>query len=481
MQVHAFWGRPLVTATAVLASLCLAAGAAIANPVLAAPSAGSATAGDPYAPQDGDGGYHAGDYDLKVRYDPASHELTGLEQITATATQSLSSFDLDLYGLTVDSVRVDGQAATFTRTGTQKLVITPAAPVWLGHRFAVTIAYHGVPLQLNQPGFGANGWQFSQDGGAFVAGEPESALTWYPVNDTVQDKATIHLAMSVPSQWGVIANGREVGSFPAAGGYTTHVWAEETPAAPYQTTVDIDHWTFTHATLADGTPVTSAFAPGVSADVRANEAQLPEVLNFLASKFGPYPVDAAGGIFLSDPIEFSLETLSRPIFGGGAGDLSDIVHENTHQWFGDSVTIDQWKDICLAECFAVYAQWLWAGHQGQNLDTTYLDTIQQADDDFWNGKLYDMGVDNVFTDVYDKGPAMLYALQKYVGDTVFNQVLHTWPALYRHSNADMRQFQQLVEKLSHRDLTGFFDAWVYGSGKPADQYLYPGNLSSAIH
>jgi len=482
MTTHSIWRRPLVLAAAVLASLSLVTVGAAAAVGPDRPTPGSATGGDSYYPQDGNGGYRATDYALQVRYDPPSHELAGQERITALATQSLSSFDLDLYGLTVDSVQVDGLVASFTRIGTQKLVITPRLPLWRGSEFEVSIAYHGVPLQMSYPGFGANGWQFGQDGGAFVAGEPESALTWYPVNDTPLDKATVHLAITVPNPWGVIANGRELGSYPAPGGGTTHVWAEETPAAPYMTTVDIDKWTFTHTTLADGTPVVSAFAPGVSAQEKANEARLPEVLSFLESKFGPYPVDAAGGIFLSDPINFSLETLSRPIYGNGAADISTIVHESAHQWYGDSVTIDHWKDICLAECFAVYAQWLWAGDkEGQNLDTQYLNTVRNANSAFWDGKLYDMGAGDEFDAVYTKGPAMLYALQKYVGAAAFDTVLRTWPALHRNGNADMQDFQHYVELVAHRNLQGFFDAWVYGTGKPADQYVYPGNLKSAVY
>jgi aminopeptidase N len=480
MTRHAIRRRPLVVAVAVLATAALGTAEAAATVNTDQPTPGSATGGDSYYPQDGNGGYDAVDYSLQANYDPASHELAGKERITARATQSLSSFDLDLYGLTVDAVQVDGRLASFTRTGQQKLVITPSAPLWRGGEFVVDIAYHGVPLQLNYPGFGANGWQFGQDGGAFVAGEPESALTWYPVNDTPTDKATFHLAMTVPNQWGVIANGRELGSFPAPGGETTHVWSEQTPAAPYLTTVDIDKWTYTRTTLSDGTPVVSAFAPGVSAEEKANEARLPEILDFLASKFGPYPVDAAGGIFLSEPIDFSLETLSRPIYGNGAGDVSTIVHENTHQWYGDSVTIDAWKNTCLSECFASYAQWLWAGEkEGQDLDALYLDTVRQADSGFWNGKLYDMGAGDEFDAVYTKGPAMLYALRKYVGDTAFDQVLRTWPALHRNGNADMPEFQRYVEQVAHQNLQGFFDAWVYGTGKPAEGYLYPGNLRSA--
>jgi aminopeptidase N len=58
-------------------------------------------------------------------------------------------------------------------------------------------------------------------------------------------------------------------------------------------------------------------------------------------------------------------------------------------------------------------------------------------------------------------------------------VLKTWPSLHRNGNASMQDFQRYTEKIAHQNLQGFFDAWVYGAGKPADQYLFPGGLKPA--
>lgn len=470
--------KPVVVVAAVLSGLCLGSGVAVAGDDWGRARPGSDGAGDSYYPQDGNGGYDVADYNLKVGYDPASHQLTGAQTITARATQSLSSFNLDLHGLTVDSVRVDRRDATFTRTGDHELVITPARALHRGRTFTVEVAYHGVPAPIIDPALGANGWQYTKAGGAFVAGEPKSATTWYPVNDTPLDKATFHVSVTVPDEWGVIANGRERGTVKAPVGGTTHVWAEETPIVPYMTTIAIDKWTFDRQRRTDGTPIVSAFAPGVPDSAKQAEARLPEILDFLESKFGEYPVDAAGGIFLNELIGFSLETMSRPIYSAGwAGTVPVIVHENAHQWYGDSVAVKHWRDVCLNECFASYAEWLWdEAKEGANLDTQYADVVKKATDKFWNGKLYDMGAGNEFTYVYSKGPLMLHALRNYIGQPAFDLVLRTWPALHRDGNVSMQEFQRYTEIVAHRNLKGFFDAWIYGAGKPADQYLFPGGL-----
>ncbi|MBO0840105.1 MAG: M1 family metallopeptidase, partial [Sciscionella sp.] len=315
---------------------------------------GAVGAGEKYYPTDGNGGYRPSDYHIAIDYDPASRHLDGDAVITARATQPLRRFDFDLTGLTVRSVSVDGKPATFATAGQHELVITAAKTLATGQEFVVRVRYDGVPEADNDPRFGPVGWQHSTTGGAFVAGEPHSASTWYPVDDSPRDKASFAVDATVPAGWSVIANGRDGGSTPAGNGRRTFHWAEPTPIASYLTTVAIDKWTYQRSTLPDGTPVISAFAPGTTR-AQALEKRLPEILAFEESKFGKYPQDAAGGIFVAANMNFSLETQTRPIYANWV-DLTTIVHENAHQWFGDDVTVENWADICLNECFASYAQ-----------------------------------------------------------------------------------------------------------------------------
>jgi len=100
------------------AAVALAAGlaAALAVPAVAGPAGaapahtpGAAGIGDPYFPLAGNGGYDVSDYDLRVAYEPDSDVLRGTATISATATQGLSRFNLDLHGMQVDSITVGGR------------------------------------------------------------------------------------------------------------------------------------------------------------------------------------------------------------------------------------------------------------------------------------------------------------------------------------------------------------------------------------
>jgi aminopeptidase N len=79
------------------------------------PTPGAAGIGDPYFPDDGNGGYDVQHYDLDLSYEPSTDVLAGTATISATATQFLSRFNLDLDGLKVRAITVNGTAAKWHR------------------------------------------------------------------------------------------------------------------------------------------------------------------------------------------------------------------------------------------------------------------------------------------------------------------------------------------------------------------------------
>lgn len=440
------------------------------------PTPGAAGAGDKYYPNDGNGGYDALDYHVSVGYNPAEGTLDGDTTITATATQHLSRFNLDLRGLEVSTVEVDGALAEFVREGGSELVITPAQPLPEGSTFRTRVRYGGTPQEADAAQLGANGWQRSEDGAAFVVGEPRSASFWYPVNETPRDKATFRLDARVPDGWSAISIGTEEGTS-SANGWTTWSWSEQTPVASYLTTLAVDRFEIERATLADGTPVLTAYAPGTESN-RADGKRVGEVIDFLSEHFGEYPLDVAGGIYLDEEIGFSLETQGRPTYAQWA-DLETVVHEIAHQWYGNSVSVDSWADICLNECLASYSPWLWAeGKQGGDLDRRYHDAVERlrGDEAFWSAKLHDMGAGNEFSGVYDKGVLAIHALRRQIGEEAFARVLPEWAAEHRDGNANWPEFERFVTDIAGQDLGAFFDTWFRGTAIPGDKYLFPGTL-----
>ncbi|OZM70913.1 peptidase [Amycolatopsis antarctica] len=442
-------------------------------PTPGVPTPGAAGAGDPYYPFDGNGGYDALGYEVSFSYDPASRRFEGDTTVTLRATQDLSRFNLDLRGFDVRSVEVAGRQAEFAREGEFELVVTPAQQITAGATVSARVRYDGTPLAAAPGSLGDNGWQQSASGGAFVLGEPHSAAFWFPVNETPRDKAKFTVNARVPSDWQVMSIGREQPG-PTADGWTTTTWIEDRPVASYLTTVAIDRFTIERGALSDGTPVIDAYAPGAE-QRRESVGRVPEVIEFLSGRFGPYPQGSAGGIHLQADIGFSLETQGRPTYAQWA-DLETVVHELAHQWYGNSVSVQSWADICLNECLASYAQWLWSeGTTGENLDDRYRLAVDRfrADNGFWAPKLYDMGPGKEFDGVYDKGILAVHALRRQLGEQRFDRVLRGWADHNLGGNASWPEFETFVGEIAGEDLRGFFDAWFRGTVIPAEEYLYP--------
>jgi aminopeptidase N len=432
--------------------------------------------GDPLHPQDGNGGYEVSHYDVKLGYDPARPDfLVGDTTVDAVASQDLSRFNLDLEGFEVKGVAVDGKpVSTFSREGEHELVITPADTIRRGATFTVRVTYTGAP--------GLYWSTASAEGAVHVFGEPHAASSWYPVNDHPSDKATFHLAVTVPDTgWVVVGNGAPEAPV-ARDGHKTYGWVENRPVASYLTGLVIDKLTMHTSTLADGTPVIDAYAPGAE-ESKPREDRLPEIMDLLTAKLGRYPFASVGGMFYPGDTGGGFELQQRPVYPGGIPPMyfTTIVHELAHQWFGNSVSVERWRDICLKECFATYAEWLWnEAKEGHDLDVDYRKAVEQGstDPEFWAIPLAEPG-DSFYGGSYTVGPLMLHALRRTVGDATFFTLLRDWLRVHEYGNASWLDFETFAARTSGRDLTGFFQAWAHSSTIPADRYLYPGSLGAA--
>ncbi|RLP90115.1 M1 family metallopeptidase [Micromonospora sp. CV4] len=431
---------------------------------------GAAGVGDAYFPTYGNGGYDVGRYTVKVRYDPAKDHLTGTATVQATATADLSTFNLDLAGLTVKSVTVDGAPATHTREKNE-LVIKPAAGLIAGNGFVAEIGYEGEPKPLKNEVLGDGGFLHTTDG-AIALGQPESASTWFPVNDHPSDKAAYDFEITVPDGVTAVSNGVPGGKT-SKDGWTTWKWSEKSPMASYLSTLVIGKFRITTGEH-KGRPVYSAVTTKVAKGAAdASIAKTVKVADYLESVFGPYPFDAYGGVVVSDSrIGYALETQSRPVYAASffrQGENTEVVaHELAHQWFGDSVALAKWEDIWLNEGFATYAEWLWAEHTKeytaeQAFDIRYARVPAQV----WKTPPGRPGAKELFSEsVYQRGGMTLHALRVAVGDKAFFKIVKTWAAEKRNGTATTAEFVALAERISGKRLDAVFDAWLYGTKKP---------------
>ena len=448
------------------AALCACAALFLPGVAAAADfSPGSPGTGDPYYPLAGNGGYDVGHYSLKLTYQPAENHLAGRATIRATATQDLSSFNLDLRGFAVKRVLVDGVEATFSRDG-QELTITPASGIVNGTTFEVTVRYAGVPEIVVDPDGAIEGWVPTDDG-AFVVGEPQGSPGWYPANDEPANKATFDFAVTVPKGLTVMANGVLL-SHKTANGRTTWRWRETDPMAPYLATATLGRFDLTQYEI-DGIPASVAVDPTLPKGQVLTK--LPAITRFFIDLYGEYPFNAVGAV-VDDAkvVGYALETQTKPVFEVMPDEWT-LVHEIAHMWYGDSVTLTDWPDIWLHEGFATWSNWIWSERKGTKSAhqqfKQYLNTPAQADW-LWSVPPGDVGGPAFLFDwsVYVRGAMTLQALREKIGDGAFFGVMRDWAQDNRYGTVTTAQFVALAEQESGMDLDAFFRVWLYEPGKP---------------
>jgi aminopeptidase N len=431
--------------------------------------AGAATAGDPYLPDSGNGGYSVARYQLELDYRVNTNRLAGTATISADATQRLGRFSLDLVGLTVTNVLVNGsRAARYAQTAT-KLTITPARALEAGDRFTVAIRYGGSPAP-RRSAWGDVGWEELSDG-VLVASQPSGAPTWFPCNDHPSDKADYRIAVTLASSYRAVANGRLVSST-VKSSRTRWEYAADEPMASYLATLQIGSY---RARPFPPAPVRQlGYLPDeLDADFAVDFGDQPSMIEVFERLFGPYPFELYSVVVTDDELEIPLEAQGLSIFGrnhvdGHHGSSRLIAHELAHSWFGNSLTTSSWQHIWLHEGFACYAEWLWSetsgGQKAQRIAEQQWARLRALPQDFAIG---DPGPALMFDDrLYKRGALTLHAIRLSLGDTTFFAMLRSWTSRFRHGSVSTEQFLDHVEDFSSSEIRPLIEPWLFQHALP---------------
>ena len=458
---------------------------------------GAQSTGDRLFPAIGNGGYDATHYDLDLTYDPQARLLGGRTTITATATQNLSQFSLDLHEMPVTGVTVDGQPAKYVlQPG--KLVVTPPNGIARGAAFTTTVDETGPIVAYTDPDGSDEGWVPTSDG-AFVVNEPVGAMSWFPTNNVPSDKATYGIRVTVPQGREVLANGHLLSKPPpGATGPAVWQWTEDRPMASYLVTATNGDFEITDGTFeSPSTPTVPAYYALDSSYTPVQQTAMldalghtPSILSFYEEFLKtPYPFDAAGGVVDKSSVGYALESQTKPMYANSSSvtpspQVETVSHELAHQWFGDSVSPATWSDIWLNEGPAEFLSWLWQERDG---DTPAPTTEQRFDTNYnspamsWDvppaqpptaAELFDTDA------MYTRGAMVMEALREILGEAKFAAVLASYQSRFRYGNASTAQFIALVKAeggVDQGQLGIFFDEWLYRSGKPG---ITPDNFAT---
>ncbi|GAA1943585.1 M1 family metallopeptidase [Microbacterium aquimaris] len=411
---------------------------------------------DAYTPGSGDDSYDVESYDLDLRYAVRTNHLEAQATVNAVAAVDVRTVSLDLVGLRVSRVTVDGVAAKHSQ-GPRAVRVTSPHPIAAGEPFSIDVRYSGRPSP-RRSAWGPIGWEELEDG-SLVASQPIGAPTWFPCNDRPDNRARFTIAVTADTGYTVAATGRRV-SVTKQGRATRWEFRSDVPTATYLAAVHVGP--YRQKPLGPAT----VFAPGgLLAEARRALGDVPRMIACFERRFGPYPQEACTLVVTPDDLEIPLEAQGLAVFGANHLDPEHerlIAHELAHQWFGNSVGIGQWRDIWLNEGFACYSEWVWSEDSGgPSVDDLAEQFHMQLGDLRQDIVIGDPGPDVMFDDrVYKRGALTLEALRRTLGEAAFDRILHEWTARHRHAVVATEDFISLAESVAQRPMGAFFDEWL---------------------
>lgn len=312
-----------------------------------------------------------------------------------------------------------------------------------------------------------------------MASQPVGAPSWYPCNDRPADKASYQISITTPSPYTVVVGGRLL-TRTTRSSSTTWVYEQAAPTASYLVGVAIGPYqTVRLAEREPGVVAQTGYVPaGLVPQFVDDFGRQPQMMRLFEELFGPYPFDEYAVVVADEELDVPVEAQGMATFGTNhldavRGSERLVAHELAHQWFGNSVTIADWRHIWLNEGFAKFAEWLWAERSGGRTAAEHaVDAHRLLAGLPQDLRLADPGRKLMFDDrLYERGGLTIHALRGELGDPAFFRMIREWAAAHRHGVVTTPDFIAHVRRYAQRPLDDFFKAWLYDGRLPplADQ------------
>ncbi len=438
-------------------------------------------------------------YDLAVTVHPEQQRLEGTLTVHAAVEEPLDTLVLDLdHRLPVERARPAG------RTEEELLPVErrrEGQERWIGLRESgsagdtvrVTVEYGGQPREAPKPPWdGGVTWAETPRGAPWIAtsNQTEGADLWWPVKDHPSDEPdSMDIAVTVPDSLVAASNGVLQGVEQTTDSTRTYQWHVSTSINAYAVTLNVAPYsridTTYESTSGETVPVSFYALPEDTARARATLPHFLDQLSFLEETLGPYPFRADKyGIAQTPCLGMEHQTLiayghdfsQRGGLGYAAGFDALHFHELVHEWFGNCLTAQDWKDFWLHEGFATYLEALYAeALEGREAYHELIDTFRaRMDGTIPIARRSSVTAKEIYhRDVYNRGALVLHTLRYLVGEERLRTILRQFanpgeeatPAR-RCRHVETGDFLSLAQEHSGRDLESFADTYLYQSALP---------------
>jgi len=415
-------------------------------------------------------------YIFQLEVNDSTDIIAGSASVSVRFKKSVSEFELDLTskdasgkGMEVREVLLDGKKLNFSHKN-NRLKILLNDPTKVEAQLTFQIIYAGIPqdgLIIGKNKFG--------DRGFFGDNWPDRGHHWLPVVDHPSDKAAVDFIVIAPQHYSVVANGIKVEESPLDAKRKLTRWHEE---VPIPVKVMVAGIALQQSGMVNDISVESWVYPQNRSEGFYDYAVAVKILDYFHNHIGLYSYKKLanvqsktrwGGLENANTIFYFENSVT-----GKAERETLIAHEEAHQWFGNSATENDWHHVWLSEGFATYFANLYLentyGHD-RLVEEEKTDRKQVIEYYLKNPSPV---IDTTITDIgkvlstntYQKGGWILHMLRHEIGDLNFWKGIQEYYATYRNNNALTSDLQRIMEATSGKDLSLFFEQWLWQAGHP---------------
>jgi aminopeptidase N len=431
-------------------------------------------------------------YDLKLKLEPQKKFISGSNGIYFTVKEPTKRLQIDLFSqYKISSILWNNQKLKFSREYNAVFVEFPGElPV---NSFQnIVVNYSGKPQKAeNPPWDGGFVWKKDKKGNLWdgVACEHLGASSWWPCKDHMTDEPdSMKLTFIAPTGYDIVSNGQFVEEKQVDKNFTSHTWFVHNTLDPYNATFymgKFEHFADS-ITNSDGTyPLDYYVLPYNAEKARVTFKQNKEVLQVYEELFGNYAFPEDGFGMVESPFE-GMEHQGAIAYGNDYDKKNNsyihkeydyiIVHEDAHEWWGNSISAADMADMWMQEGFATFAELLFMEKR-----FGYEDYLKEVSGkmtqifNFWPLVENRDVNENTFAsnDVYTKGAVMLNNLRCAINDdSLFFKIIKNFAVTYRKKIVTSDDFIRMVNEMTVRDYTQFFDKFLKETGLPVLQYSF---------
>ncbi len=420
-------------------------------------------------------------YMFEIHLNDSTNRIEGNAMLLINFLKPVQSFTLDLVGIDstnmgmiVESVKVGSFYRNFTHSNNLLKIEIPGFDTTGTVKFIeCNIKYSGIPadgLVISKNKYG--------DRTFFGDNWPDRAKHWLPTVDHPSDKSTLHFVVYAPSHYQVISNGTLVEVSNLENGLKKTVWNENVPISTKLMVIGVADFVVGNKETFNNIPVSFWEFPQNKKKGFDNYKFGAKALKYFSELIGPYSYEKLAHV--QSKIRYGGMENASCIFYHENTNFSDqsqerlFTHETAHQWFGNSVTEQNWHHIWLSEGFATYLTYVYnqnflgEKHFRNGLINDRKRVINYATRNF--APIIDTTITEYIgllnANSYQKASWFLHMLRDKVGDSIFFAGLQKYYHDFQNSTALTKDFQKVMERVSEQELDLFFYQWLWQPGFP---------------